>query len=114
MDEGEENRRYAEAWVEKRKKHDGQGECTITNGLLFPTCLKNDDLEQANNLKTKDGLAEPFQRLGQVGISGEEPLYVLGLDLKSLMQTYVQGDQYQELWLGQKIGQNLRKPVGKY
>ena len=49
---------------------------------FFPTCLNNDDLKQANNLKTENALTEPFQRLGQVGISGEEPLYVLGLDLK--------------------------------
>jgi hypothetical protein len=107
-------KQYAyKAWVKKRKKQDGHSECSITNGLLFPTCLKEGDLQQNVNLQIKDALSEPFQRLGQVGISGEEPLYVLGLDLKSLMQTYVQGDRYGELWLGKKLGKKLEEAGGE-
>ncbi len=97
-------KQYAyKAWIANRKEQMGHHKYQITNGLLFPTCFTDHELQQGLNLQKADHLADPFQRLGQVGISGEEPLYVLGLDLQSLMYSYVKAKRYDELWLGRKV-----------
>ena len=98
-------KQYAyKAWVQKRKQEPAYEH--ITNGLVFPTCLDGESLVSGEHFYQENGdCHHPFQRLGQVSIPPEEPLFVLGIDLQSLMKVYVKGEKFEAVWLGKALDQ---------
>lgn len=103
-------KQYAyQAWVEKRKRK------VIANGLLFPTYQLKQHIEELDQGAVDKIFGEefPFERLGEVLISGERPLLVLGIPLDELMQRYVKGQVYEEFWLGEDLNESQEDSLGK-
>ena len=100
-------KQYAyQSWVEKR-----HGQEVIANGLLFPTYQLREYIDDLEGDVTQIFNGDlPFQRLGEVSISGEAPLLVLGIPLDELMQRYVKGEAYSTVWLGKHLKSNDESP----
>ncbi len=105
-------KQYAyQAWLTATLPH----KKIIGNAFLFPTYGVEADLE-STTLST-DGQTIPFQRLGKVSLQGKsvmgsvkdapkslrQALYLLGIPLDQLMQSYVQNKPYHSVFLGEEI-----------